>query len=165
MNDQPNEEPEQATTTEENEQLVKMTSKYYSQRFEAVFLHLHPKGPKWSVKQTAKYIKKKTNFVQRWCERWKHEKNVNDQPNVKPERATTLSENEQIVKLFEQNPGMSLNEGIKELGKLNIHVSRSTVRRRLQAQNLVCKRATTYKSNNTKEAAITEAPSIPFYEF
>lgn len=116
-----------------------MNSQHFSPRFEAIFLHLHPHGPKWSVQKTAKYIKKSTNFVQRWSEQWKCEKNVNDQPNIKPQRATTPKQDERIVELFEQNPGISLDQGVDRLSRRNIHVSRSTVMRRLQAKNVLCR--------------------------
>lgn len=113
-----------------------MNSEYYSKRFEAVFLHLHSRGPKLTIQQTAKQIKKSEGFVKKWTEQWKREKNVNDQPNIKPERATTPQQNERIANLFDQNPGMTLDQGVERLSKLNVHVSRSTVRRRLQAKNV-----------------------------
>lgn len=113
-----------------------MNSKYFFSRFEAVFLHLHPRGPKLSLSATAKYVQKSRGVVQHWTEQWKHEKNVNDQPNVKPERATTSKPNDRIVKLFERNPGMSLDQGVERLSHRNIQVSRSTVRKRLRAQDV-----------------------------
>lgn len=113
-----------------------MNSKYFSTRFEAVFLHLHPHGPKWSVQQTAKYIGKSTNFVQRWSEQWKREKNVNDQPNIKPQRATTSKQDERIVDLFERNPGLTLDQGVQRLSRRKLYVSRSTLRNRLHAKSV-----------------------------
>lgn len=113
---------------------VNMNSEYFSKRFEAVFLHLHDKGPKLSIASTAKHIKKSEGFVKKWINQWKREKNVNDQPNVKPERATTSKQNERIVELFDKNPGITLDQGVERLSRRNIHVSRSTVSRRLQAK-------------------------------
>lgn len=113
-----------------------MNSEYFSKRFEAVFLHLHHRGPKLSIQQTANQIKKSRHFVQYWVEQWEREKNVDDKPNVQPERSTTPKENERIVDVFEQNPGITLDQGVERLSQANIRVSRSTVRRRLQAKNV-----------------------------
>lgn len=81
-----------------------MNSEYFSKRFEAVFLCSHSHGPKLSISATAKQIKKSEAFVRKWVKQWKREKNVNDQPNVKPNRASTSGQDKQIVKLFEENP-------------------------------------------------------------
>lgn len=105
-------------------------------RFEAVFIHLHPRGPKLPIEATAKYLKKSKPFVQHWVDQFKHEKNVNDRPNVKPERVSTSRENLQMVRVFEQNPGMSLDQGVEALRRRNVNVSRSTLRRRLIAQEV-----------------------------
>lgn len=113
-----------------------MNSEYYSKRFEAVFLHLHHRGPKLTIQQTANQIKKSRAFVEQWINQWKREKNVNDQPHVQPERATTSKQNERIVDLFEKNPGLTLDQGVERLSRRKIYVSRSTVRRRLLAKEV-----------------------------
>jgi transposase len=112
---------------------INMNSEQFKKRFEAVFLHSHPLGPKLSLQATANYIKKSKAFVNQWVEQYNREKNVNDQPNVKPNRATTSQQDMRIVNLFEQNPGMSLNQGVERLSRRGLHVSPSTVRRRLIA--------------------------------
>lgn len=113
-----------------------MNSDYFSKRFEAVFLHSHPKGPKLSIAATAKYMKKSEGFVRRWVEQYKRENNVNDQPNVKPNRATTSKEDQRIAKVFEQNPGLSLRQGAERLRRSKINVSRETLRKRLRKMSL-----------------------------
>ena len=92
-----------------------MNSEYFSKRFEAVFLHLHPKGPKLPIAKVASQIKKSKAFVQKWVEQWKREKNVNDLPNGKPNRASTSKEEKAMVNLFDKNPGLSLREGVERL--------------------------------------------------
>lgn len=87
-----------------------MNSGMFKVRFKAVFIHLHPRGPKLPIEATAKYLKKSKPFVQHWVDQFKHEKNVNDRPNVKPERVSTSRENLQMVRVFEQNPGMISQE-------------------------------------------------------
>lgn len=110
-----------------------MNSDYFAKRFEVVFLHLHPKGPKMSIPAIVKYTKKSRSFVVQWIEHYKQHKNVNDQPNVKPNRASTSREDKRIVDLFEKNPGMTVDQGVEKLSRLKIKVSNSTVRRRLAA--------------------------------
>ncbi|XP_055304441.1 uncharacterized protein LOC129569549 [Sitodiplosis mosellana] len=112
-----------------------MNSEYYTKRFEAVFLHLHPRGPKLSLTATARYIKKTVPFVQRWVDQYKREKNVNDQPNIKPNRASTPKQDQRIAKVFDQNPGLSLRQGVQRLRRSNINVSRETLRKRLAWNN------------------------------
>lgn len=113
-----------------------MDSGVFKVRFEAAFLHLHPLGPKLSIAAISKYIKKSKHFVQHWVEHYKREKNVNDTPRMQPQRASTSREDKRIVKLFGRNPGMSLNQGVERLRRINIDVSKSTVRRRLIAAEL-----------------------------
>lgn len=113
-----------------------MNSEVFHSRFEAVFLHLHPRGPKMSIAAIARYMKKNRSFVQRWIDHYKREKNVNDHPRMQPQRASTSREDKRIVQVFEQNPGISLDQGVQRLRRLNINVSRSTVRRRLIAEEV-----------------------------
>lgn len=91
-----------------------MNSDYFKLRFEAVFLHLHAKGPKLSIPATARYLKKSEGFVEK-------------------SGSTTSRQDNRIVQLFEQNPGMTVSQGVERLSRRGIHVSKTTVRRRLAA--------------------------------
>lgn len=53
----------------------------YASRYEAVFLCTHPKGPQMSFSAAARYMKKSKDFVRKWVNRYKQEKNVDDLPN------------------------------------------------------------------------------------
>ena len=55
-------------------------SSVYAKRFEAVFLCTHPKVPLMSYTAAAKYIKKSESFVEKWVERYKANKTVDDLP-------------------------------------------------------------------------------------
>ena len=44
-------------------------------------------------------------------------------------------ENKQIAKLFDKNPGLSLDQGVERLPRTKIQMSRSTVRRKLPTKN------------------------------
>ncbi|KOC60755.1 hypothetical protein WH47_06901 [Habropoda laboriosa] len=52
----------------------------YASRYEAVFLCTHPKGPKMSRQQAAKYMRKFKTFVTKWVNRYLEVKNVDDLP-------------------------------------------------------------------------------------
>ena len=54
----------------------------YASRYEAVFLCTHPKGPKMSQLEAAKYMKKSKSFVQKWVQRYNVAKNIDDLRNV-----------------------------------------------------------------------------------
>lgn len=56
---------------------------------------------------------------------------MNDQPHVHPNIATTSQQDQRIVDLFEQNPGLTLDQGREQLSRRGITASRSTIRRRL----------------------------------
>lgn len=50
-------------------------------------------------------------------------------PNVKPNWATTPVQNKRIPKVFEQNAGLSMDQGVEKLRRLKISVSKSTLKR------------------------------------
>lgn len=108
-----------------------MNSEYFEKRFEAVFLVCHHRGPKLSIGAAAKVMRKSKSFVQHWVEQWKREKNVNDRPNIRSNVVTTLRQDQQIVRFFEQNPGSSVRRASQRLRSRNIQASQSTIRRRL----------------------------------
>lgn len=103
----------------------------YCKRYEAVFLCRHPKGPKLSAKQTAKYIRKDESFVRKWCRRFSEQKNVDDLPDRGKTRKTILKQDKVIVKLFENNPGMTLRAAKRKLAEKDINISMFTIRKRL----------------------------------
>ena len=92
----------------------------YIKRFEAVFLCLHPKGPKMSresaakylkksaakylKKSAAKYLKKSKAFVNKWVERYQDTKTVDDLPERGMTRKTTKQQDKIILQIFNKNP-------------------------------------------------------------
>lgn len=64
----------------------------YAKRFQAVFLCLHPKAPKISVRSAAEYLHKSQEFVNKWIQRYKDAKCVDDLPDRGPKRTTTARE-------------------------------------------------------------------------
>lgn len=55
-------------------------SAIYATRFEAVFLCIHPKGPKMSISEAAEYMEQSESFVKKWVKRYKQYKDVDDTP-------------------------------------------------------------------------------------
>lgn len=114
---------------------IKMSAAYHK-RFEAVFLCLHEKGPKWNYKKVSKYIKKDESFVRKWCNHYKQYKNVDDLPGRGLKRKTTDQVDKQVVKLFEKNPLMTLRKAKQILLQKDIHMSIFTIRKRLLEKNV-----------------------------
>ena len=82
----------------------------YIKRFEAVFLCLHPKGPKMSRESAAKYLKKSKAFVNKWVERYQDTKTVDDLPERGMTRKTTKQQDKIILQIFNKNPRLSLRQ-------------------------------------------------------
>ncbi|KOX73116.1 Histone-lysine N-methyltransferase SETMAR [Melipona quadrifasciata] len=61
----------------------------YAKGFEAVFLCYHSKGPKMTVRTAAKYLRKSPQFVDKWLQRYKETKCVDDLPDRGSKRVTT----------------------------------------------------------------------------
>lgn len=116
----------------------------FAKRFEAVFLCTHPKGPKMSFSQAAKYIKKSKYFVEKWNKHYAEHKNVDDLPNRGVTRKTSKKDDLEIRRLFEAKPTISLRKAREKLSKKGINVSINTIRNRLQELQIAY-RATKHK--------------------
>lgn len=108
----------------------------YIKRLEAVFLCSHPKGPKMSSQGAAKYLHRSKAFVDKWVNRYKTHKNVDDLPNRGTKRATLNRMDRAIINIFQKNPNLTLKQGQQRLAKRNISVSIATIRRRLHENNI-----------------------------
>lgn len=108
----------------------------YIKRFEAVFLCLHPKGPKMSRESAAKYLKKSKAFVNKWVERYQDTKTVDDLPERGMTRKTTKQQDKIILQIFNKNPRLSLRQAKAKLEQKGINISHESIRNRLHAQKL-----------------------------
>lgn len=111
-------------------------SDVYKKRFEAVFLCKHPRGPKMSCDVAAKYIKKSRAFVEKWVNRFKVSKNVDDLRDRGSVGKVTQKDEKKIVTLFSRNPGLSLRQGQAKLKQKGLDISHVTLRAHLRANNL-----------------------------
>lgn len=105
-------------------------------RLEAVFLCVHPKGPKMSCISAAKYLHRSVPFVKKWVARYKKTKTVDDLPERGLTRVTVNREDKAIISLFTKKPTLTLRQAQKLLLKKHIKVSISTIGRRLREQNI-----------------------------
>lgn len=100
-------------------------------RYEIVFLHEHPNGPKLGYTAISKIVKCSRDTVGRWIKRWKETKDLSDEPKAGRPRCTTDKEDKQIVKLAEKVEALTCSDIHSAIEKKGINVSSSTVRRRI----------------------------------
>ena len=100
-------------------------------RYEIVFLHEHPAGPKWGYEKIAKYIHCSKPAVIYWVKKYHENKDLTDEEKSGRPRCTTEKEDERIIKMAEQNHNITCGEIQQELGKKGVDVSVWTIRRRL----------------------------------
>lgn len=108
----------------------------YASRFEAVFLCLHPKGPKMTQAAAAKYMQKSKQFVSKWVNRFKEVKNVDDFPNRGSVGVVTEKQEKLICALFSKNPTLTLREGASKLSQKGLNISHGTIRNHLIANSV-----------------------------
>lgn len=106
-------------------------SEKYLKRMEAVFLVNHPKGPKMSVRQAAKYIKRSVSFVNFWLKQYKQHGNIDDRVGRGLDRCTSKKQDKLICSLFLKNPTLSLKQAQQKLIAKGVKVSINTIRHRL----------------------------------
>lgn len=112
-----------------------MSAKYAS-RYEAVFLCIHPKGPKMSQSAAAKYMRKSKAFVQKWIQRYKVAKNVDDLPERGSIGKVNKKDEKRIVNLFSRNPALTLRQGQAKLMAKGLDISYETIRTLLHTHDL-----------------------------
>lgn len=115
-----------------------MSAKYVK-RYEAVFLCSHPKGPKLTYSAAAKYMRRSKQFVQKWVERYKATKNVDDLPERGTRGKVTAKDEKTILQLFSKNPGLTLRQGQARLKEKGLDISHITIRTHLLAHDVKCR--------------------------
>ncbi|XP_043522366.1 uncharacterized protein LOC122535163 [Frieseomelitta varia] len=88
------------------------------------------------VRTAAKYLHKSPQFVDKWVQRYKKTKCVDDFPDRSSKRVTTKSEDRAIMRLYSKNPNLSLRKGQALLAKKGINMSILTLKRRLKENNV-----------------------------
>lgn len=103
-----------------------------SQRYEIVFLKLHPLGPQMSNKSISKYINCSPKAVRYWLGRWQKNEDLSDLSRTGRPRATSDKTDSKIVKIAKHVQNVTSNEISNTLKKDGVNVNARTVRRRLR---------------------------------
>jgi transposase len=101
------------------------------QRWEIVFLHVHPHGPTWQQRRIARYLHVSESAVRYWIRRYEATGDVTEQEKTGRHRKTTKSQDKMISKVLENNPEESLPSIAEKLKTKGISLSSSTIRRRV----------------------------------
>ena len=102
-----------------------------NKRYEAVFLHEHPAGPKWGYDKIAKYIKCSKPTVIYRVKKYQENKDLTEEKRSGRPRCTAEKEDERIVKIAKRNHDVTSIEIQRELEKRGVEISDRTIRRRL----------------------------------
>src|SRR5262245_54586648 len=101
-------------------------------RYEIVFLHEHPAGPKWGYKRIAKEVKCDKRTVMYWLERYHENPDLNTAEKPGRPRVTTAKQDKQIVKMAEKEHNITATEIQKRMEERDVEISVATVKRRLR---------------------------------
>ena len=108
----------------------------YKQRWEIVFLCLHPFGPKMTQVGASKYLKISRGSVRMWINRYKETGAVDDIPRSGRSRVTTEKQDLDMVRMIDDNKALTSQEIANNLAKKGVRISSRTVRRRLNEKGL-----------------------------
>lgn len=89
-----------------------------------------------SQSAAAKYMRKSKAFVQKWVQRYKVAKNVDDLPERGSIGKVDKKDEERIVNLFSRNPGLTLRQGQAKLKAKGLDISYETIRTHLCTHDL-----------------------------
>jgi len=103
-----------------------------SQRYEIVFLKLHPLGPKMSNKAISKYIGCEPKAVRYWLGRWQENEDLSNLPKTGRPRATSKKTDLKIVNIAKREQNITSSDISNVLKKDGVNIDPSTVRRRLR---------------------------------
>lgn len=85
-----------------------------------------------TVRAAAKYLRKSPQFVDKWVQRYKETKCVDDLPD----RGSKKSEDRAIMRLYLKNPNFFLRKGQALLTKKEMDINILTLKRRLRENNV-----------------------------
>lgn len=101
-------------------------------RYEIIFLHIHPNGPKWGVSKVAQHMKCSTSTVQHWISRYEKNKNLSDFQKEGRPRSTSAREDNLLLQIAGRDT-VGTSSGIQEkLERRGVNISKSTIQRRLR---------------------------------
>ena len=102
-----------------------------NKRYEIIFLHEHPEGPKWSFAKIAKYVHCSKSTAAYWVEKYHQNTDLTDEQKSGRPRSTTTRQDERIVMMAEKEHSITSDEIQQKLEEKGVEISSRTVRRRL----------------------------------
>ncbi|EXX54467.1 uncharacterized protein OCT59_015292 [Rhizophagus irregularis] len=102
-----------------------------NKRYEMVFLHEHPEGPKWGYAKIASYVHCSKSTVIYWIQKYRENKDLTDEKKSGRPRKTTKAQDKRIVKIATEKHNITSTEIKNKLEKKGVEVSSRTIRRRL----------------------------------
>lgn len=100
-------------------------------RYEIVFLHEHPAGPKWGYEKIAAHIRCSKSTAIYWVKKYKQNKDLTDEPKSGRSRCTTKTQDKRIMNMAMKKHNITSKEIQRELEKKGVEVSARTIRQRL----------------------------------
>ena len=99
-----------------------------NKRYEIVFLHEHPAGPKWGYEKIAAHIRCSKSTAIYWVKKYCQDKDLTDEPKAGRSRCTTKAQDKRIVKMAMKKHNVTSTEIQKELKNQGVEVSSRTIR-------------------------------------
>ncbi len=118
-------------------------------RWEIIFLYKHPKGPKMTKAEIARYLKIDDKCVAKWIQREDETDDVEEIPRSGRPTCTTDKQNQLMVKMADAEKPKTAQEIADHLTNKGAPVSKVTVCRRLREHGLLY-------GNKTKKPQLTD---------
>lgn len=101
-------------------------------RYEIVFLHEHPAGPKWGYNKIASHIRCSKSTAIYWVKRYHKDRDLSNQERSGRARITTAKQDERIIKMAETEHDITSIQIKEKLKRKGVEISESTIKRRLR---------------------------------
>jgi transposase len=104
--------------------------------WEIIFLYLHRKGPKFSIREIAKEVQCSRDTVKTWIKRYQETGDVKDKERQGRKRKTTEEEDLDIIHIAKKHRTNTLAEISTAMSRQGVDISLNTVMRRLNEEGL-----------------------------
>ena len=104
--------------------------------WEIIFLYLHRKGPKFSIREIAKEVKCSQDTVKTWIQRYQETGDVKDKERQGRKRKTTEEEDLDIIHIAKKHRTNTLAEISSVMSRQRVDISLNIVMRRLNEEGL-----------------------------
>lgn len=101
-------------------------------RYEIVFLHEHPVGPKWSFGKIAKHVRCSKSTAIYWAQKYHNNKDLSTEERSGRPRITTAKQDERITEMAKKEHNITATQIQKNMEEWDLEISVETVKRRLR---------------------------------